>query len=149
MADVGSGRAFRGMRRAAAVSIFLAGTVPTSAAARADPPLERAVKASFLFKFAPFVDWPANAFGTATAPFQICLNGQDPFGPLLDAVVRGQRAHGRTTIVRRLKDATPAGCNLLFAGESSVSHAALLSGQASRPILPLTCSSQLVAGAPI
>src|SRR3546814_1608149 len=83
MAYLGSARAFRRMRRAAAVAIFLAGTVPTSAAARADPPLERAVKASFLFKFVPFVDWPANAFGSATAPFQICLNGQDPFGSVL------------------------------------------------------------------
>src|SRR3546814_7873520 len=108
MAYLGSARAFRRMRRAAAVAIFLAGTVPTSAAARADPPLERAVKASFLLKFVPFVDWPANAFGSATAPFQICLNGQEPFGSVLDEVVRGQRVHGRTIIVRRLKDASPA-----------------------------------------
>src|SRR3546814_5799686 len=116
------------MRRAAAVAIFLAGTVPTSAAARADPPLERAVKASFLFKFVPFVDWPAYAFGSATAPFQICLNGQDPFGSVLDEVVRGQRVHGRTSIVRRLNDASPAGCNLLFAGESSDLDPDILSG---------------------
>src|SRR3546814_18079991 len=113
MAYLGSARAFRRMRRAAAVAIFLAGTVPTSAAARADPPLERAVKASFLFKFVPFVDWPANAFGSATAPFQICINGQDPFGSVLAEVVRGQRVQCRTDNVARMQGADPPACNPL------------------------------------
>ncbi|API60594.1 hypothetical protein BSL82_15935 [Tardibacter chloracetimidivorans] len=146
MAYLGSARAFRRMRRAAAVAIFIAGTVPTSAAAGADPPLEQAVKASFLFKFVPFVDWPANAFASATAPFQICLSGQDPFGPVLDEVVRGQRVHGRTIIVRRLKDANPAGCNLLFAGETSDLDPDILSGKAAKPILTVTDRSKSVAG---
>src|SRR3546814_1651954 len=58
----------------------------------------------------------------------------------------GQRVHGRTIIVRRLKDASPAGCNLLFAGESSDLDPDILSGKAARPILTVTDRSKGVAG---
>src|SRR3546814_18869840 len=45
-----------------------------------------------------------------------------------------------------LKDASPAGCNLLFAGESSDLDPDILSGKAARPILTVTDRSKGVAG---
>jgi hypothetical protein len=67
---------------------------------RAQSPLEIAVKAAYLYKFAPFVDWPAEA--DSTAPFAICVIGADPFGPVLERAVSGQRVGERPIVVRRL-----------------------------------------------
>jgi len=64
----------------------------------APPSLEQAVKASYLFKFGPFVDWPANAFADSGGAFQICIIGRDPFGRVLDEIVRGQKIHGRPAL---------------------------------------------------
>ena len=45
------------------------------------------VKAAYLYKFAPFVDWPANAFPSPASPLVLCVAGEDPFGPMLDRAV--------------------------------------------------------------
>lgn len=114
---------------AAAIGSVAAGVAAPAAAAPAS--LESAVKASYIFKFAPFVEWPANAFA-AGAPFTICLSGQDPFGSLIDEVVRGQKAKGRPILIRRLGSTiAPAGCHILFAGRTSgTSQGASTAGQA-------------------
>jgi len=59
---------------------------------------ENAVKASYLYKFAPFVQWPPAALGASAAPFTICVAGSDPFGPALDEAVRGG---GQCRLMRR------------------------------------------------
>ncbi|HVF94005.1 MAG TPA: YfiR family protein [Sphingomonas sp.] len=88
---------------------------PAPAAAAA---LEYAVKANFLYKFAPFVRWPANAFASDRAPFQICVAGADPFGSTLDDAVRGQRIDTRAIAIRRMQPLDPvSGCQILFVGE--------------------------------
>jgi hypothetical protein len=63
---------------------------------------EYQVKAVFLFNFARFVDWPAVTFVSASSPFSLCVYGDDPFGPDLDAVVHGETVGGRPMVVRRL-----------------------------------------------
>lgn len=88
-------------------------TIPARAAA---PSLEPAVKASYIYKFTPFIEWPATAFAPGSS-FNICISGQDPFGPLIDEVVRGQRAKGRPIALRRLTNGnTSSGCHVLFLG---------------------------------
>jgi len=84
-----------------------------------DASLEYAVKANFLFKFGPFVEWPPRVFASATSAFNICVVGQDPFGPALDDAVRGQTIDGRPIVVRRLRtvSAEPA-CHVLYLGRS-------------------------------
>jgi YfiR/HmsC-like len=82
---------------------------------------EREVKAVFLFNFAQFVDWPANAFSSPEAPVVIGVLGNDPFGPLLDDVVRGEMAKGRPLIVvrfRRVEDISA--CHVLFISPSEI-----------------------------
>ncbi|MEO7347924.1 MAG: YfiR family protein, partial [Opitutaceae bacterium] len=56
---------------------------------------EYKVKAAFLFNFAQFVEWPAQAFRPADAPLVIGILGDDPFGPYLDELVRGEKVGKR------------------------------------------------------
>src|ERR1700733_7984663 len=87
---------------------------------------EYRVKAAFLYNFAKFVDWPAEAFPTPGDPFAICVLGEDPFGRSLDDVIAGRAITGRPVIVRRISDARQTGgCQILFipssAGKRAVS----------------------------
>lgn len=85
--------------------------------ATAPPPLEQAIKASYITKFAPFVDWPATAFASPASPFTICLTGRDAYGGVLDEVARGQKVRGRAMQIRRMSDTTsPGGCHILVLG---------------------------------
>jgi hypothetical protein len=86
-------------------------------AARADDAntLVLAVKAAFLYKFEPFIAWPAQSFPAPASPFNLCVVGDDPFGPLLDRAVSGQQTAGHAIAVLRLKTVSPdAHCQLLY-----------------------------------
>jgi hypothetical protein len=86
-------------------------------AARAQESLETAVKAAYLYKFAPFVEWPA---GHPTgASFTVCVVGSDPFGSVLDRAVAGQSVGERPVVVRRLAIAAhDSPCDIAFLGGS-------------------------------
>ncbi|MDB5425295.1 MAG: putative transrane protein [Phenylobacterium sp.] len=82
--------------------------------------IEYAVKAAYLYKFAPFVDWPPSAFASATSPFQLCILGRDPFGASLDQAVNGQRVDDHRVVVRRLDRVDAASnCHVLYLGASA------------------------------
>lgn len=88
-------------------------------ALRAAAMAEYQVKAVFLFNFTQFVAWPESAFGSPDAPFVIGVLGEDPFGPYLDEVVRGETVAGRPIVVRRLSDPADAeGAHILFIDRS-------------------------------
>lgn len=87
--------------------------------------IEYPVKATYLYKFASFVDWPAAAFASPASPLEICLTGDDPFGAVLDRATAGQRIGARPVVVRRLPVATPAmGCHILYVAGSKAQPAA-------------------------
>lgn len=76
---------------------------------------EYQVKAAYLYNFAKFVDWPAQAFISPASPISICVLGEDPFGGTLQEVVRGKTAGGRVLMVRTASDMSSArGCHVLF-----------------------------------
>ena len=76
------------------------------------------LKATFLFHFTHFVDWPSQAFGSAEAPFDLCVLSPDPFGDALKEVVAGERAAGREIAVRIVESASAArGCQIVFVPE--------------------------------
>jgi len=103
--------------RSATVLILLALLVFGSA--RADEPLELAVKATYLYKLAPFVTWPASAWSDQNAPLVICIQGKDPFGPLVDRAIAGQRVAGRPVAIRRLaRIDAGSGCQIAYIGGS-------------------------------
>ena len=93
--------------------------VARSAAAQAAPVPDYQVKATFLFQFTQFVDWPQEAFTSGQAPLVIGILGQDPFGTFLDQIVRNETANDRALAVQRyqrLEDVK--NCQLLFVSGS-------------------------------
>ena len=108
--------------------------------AAADEPLELAVKATYLYKLAPFVSWPDAAFADGAAPLVICIQGKDPFGPLIDRAVAGQRVGGRPVAVRRLPRVDAgSGCQIVYIGGSDVQpEAAALHEIGRSPVLTVT-----------
>jgi hypothetical protein len=124
------------------------GLLVVPARAASPPSLEYAVKASYLYKFAPFVGWPARAFADSRSSFRICVAGEDPFGSVLDQVVRGQRVDGHPVVVQRLAVAGRGmGCHILFAGRSDrQSPAEMLKAVGDEPVLTVTDKSRGTSG---
>ena len=76
---------------------------------------EYQVKAAFLFNFAKFVEWPAQAFQSPDSPIEICVLGPNPFGSLLDKAVEGKVVGNRKFVVRDIRDAQQANeCHMVF-----------------------------------
>jgi len=94
---------------------------PAIAAAAAS---EYQLKAVFLFNFAQFVEWPPEAFETADVPIVIGVVGEDPFGPYLDDVVRGEQVKGRALLVKRFKRLEDVDdCHILFISSAEAARA--------------------------
>jgi len=62
-----------------AFGLGLVALVALSAKAQAGPADENSVKAAYLYNFAKFVEWPAEA-GTPGTPLVIAVFGNDAFG---------------------------------------------------------------------
>src|SRR5690606_32477836 len=71
---------------------------------------EYRVKAAFLYNFLKYVQWPADA---ATGPLVICVAGRNPFGTVLEDLVRGEVVDERRVEARVILEPEP-GCHLLF-----------------------------------
>ena len=90
--------------------------LPLAAGAQAP---EYDVKAAFLFNFVKFVEWPEGAFAGERAPVTICVYGEDPFGPALEAVVQDEKVGERSLLVQRPDSLDGlGGCHLLFVSRS-------------------------------
>lgn len=100
--------------------------------------LEYAIKATYLLKLAPFVEWP----GTVPSDFNICVIGRDPFGGLLQRAAAGQTIDGHPVQVQVLGMITgPSGCQVMYiAGSDSQSVAAALQQVRGQPVLTVTDS---------
>lgn len=86
---------------------------------QAQSPNEYQVKAAFLYNFAKFVDWPAEAFTDSNAPLVIGVIGDDPFGGALDQAVSGKSIGGHWLNVRRLKWGQDLrSCHILYISSS-------------------------------
>ncbi|HJP99485.1 MAG TPA: YfiR family protein [Rhodanobacteraceae bacterium] len=81
--------------------------------------LEYAVKATYLYKMAPFVNWPPHTFTSPDAPFEICVLGRDPFQGFLERQVAGRGLGSHPFKVRQLDGTTSgADCQIVFIGYS-------------------------------
>jgi hypothetical protein len=118
--------------------------------ARADAPVD-AVEAAYLAKFAPFVDWPASAFPTATSALRLCILGEDPFGAALDQAVRGQQVATHPVEVRRLASAEGVGgCHILYVRSARAADlSAALAQLKGQPVLVVTDGASPPAGGDI
>jgi hypothetical protein len=86
---------------------------------QAQVPLERAVKAAYVYHFAKFVSWPAESLLTRAPALTIGILGDDSFADTVEATVRGRQVEGRPLAVRRFRTADDvAPCAVLFVGRA-------------------------------
>jgi hypothetical protein len=105
--------------------------------------LEYAVKATYLYKLAPFVNWPPDTFTAANQPFRICVAGEDPFGDYLQRAVAGRALGTHPFMVRHLETVTPdSGCQVIFISHlRSQSLSQALNAVRGEPVLTVTDST--------
>lgn len=105
--------------------------------------LEYAVKATYLYKLAPFVNWPPDTFTAANTPFRICVVGEDPFDNFLEKAVTGRSLGTHPFEVRRMEVLAPgAGCQIVFIGHlHSQSIRQALDAVRGEPVLTVTDST--------
>ena len=111
-----------------------------SGAARAEPPVvEYAVKATYLYKFAPFVEWPAGTFASGADPLVICVVGTDPVADLIGDAVSGRNVGGRPIELLRLSPAArDARCHILYVALKGAAASAVLERVRGMPVLTVT-----------
>ena len=103
----------------AAALMFVATVVP----AQQPKPNEYQVKATYLYNFGRFVKWPETAPAGKGDSFSVCVLGQDPFGPILDATLAGEALDGKPVVLRRLAKPQGAGeCRILFISSTEEKH---------------------------
>jgi len=91
--------------------------------AQTAPSRENQIKAVFLFNFAQFVEWPAQAFPEARTPLVIGVLGEDPFGAFLDETVRGEKVNNRPLVVQRYRRVEEIQvCHVLFISGSEAAQ---------------------------
>jgi hypothetical protein len=102
-----------------------------------------AVQATFVPKFPRYVAWPGTRQLARGAPYQLCVIGQDPFGPRLDAAAASERIDGHGVIVRRLPDVIGAeACHLAFVqGRQPAETSRMLFALRTRPVLTITADA--------
>ncbi len=134
-------RPARARRREAVTALGLAiVALSVGPAAGEDRSLEYPVKAQYLYKLAPFVEWPPAAATSAPPPVTLCVVGVDPFGPILDEAVAGKRIASRPIVVLRLERVDrSAGCQVAYvAGSGAQSVADALQNLRGAPVLTVT-----------
>lgn len=100
--------------------------VGTCAAQAHVPSLEYQVKASYLYNFTKFVEWPEDVL-SSSGTFNLCVLGRSRFGDALDGL-QGERVQGRELAFHRvssLAGARSVRCHLLFVsatGSSDIQH---------------------------
>lgn len=101
---------------------------------------EYPLKAVFLLNFAQFTDWPTNSFDDADSPFVMGVLGNDPFGSVLDGVLRSESWKGHKIIVerfRRVEDVKT--CHILFICQSETARLdAIVAHLKGRPVLTVS-----------
>lgn len=114
--------------------------VPAMSDAQDDDTRARGEKAAYLYKFAPFVDWPDPSAEFPSGAFRICVVGGQPFDGMLDRVVQGHTVGGRPIAVQQLAGVTGnPGCSVMFvAGPDAQSVAQTLAAVRGSPVLTVT-----------
>jgi hypothetical protein len=122
-----------------AALVFVAGRAVSRAAVPEPPPAspEYAVKSAFLYNFARFVEWPAEAPGAVAPRVTICVLGTDPFGQTLDQTVAGKAIGMRPFAVARIRSvAEAAACAVVFVSTAEAPRlSSVLAAFRSLPVL--------------
>jgi hypothetical protein len=85
-------------------ALLLSAAAATTVWAQTDPLGEYQIKAAFLLNFAKFIEWPANHVLDEKTPVVVCIFRFDPYGGVLDEIVRGKKINNRDVVVRRVSE---------------------------------------------
>ena len=109
-------------------------------------PTDYQVKAAYLYNFGRFVEWPEKAAANQGGPFTVCVLGQDPFGPSLDATLAGETIGGKTVVAKRISGAEESGdCQILFLSLTDDSRLnKIIAGLDKKAVLTVSDMSQFV-----
>lgn len=81
-------------------------------------PSEYQVKAAFLYNFLNFVEWPAGKSSEDDPKISVCILGEDPFGPSLDAL-DGLMVGDKMVAVKRIRNLKGIrNCHSVFISDS-------------------------------
>jgi hypothetical protein len=100
-----------------------------------DASIEDRIKATFIFNFIQFSEWPRSTSGEST--FTICILGES-FRDVMEETIRGETVNGRPIAVREVMQAKDApGCHVIYFRNSANRAAAqeLLNAAKTSPIL--------------
>jgi len=127
------------MRRPSLLLLLVAGGAFVgvfSARAEIHPSVEYQVKASYLYNFLQFVEWPHDAFSSNR--ITLCIFGKDRFGSAL-AATAGETSRGRTIEVRRAEALEELkSCHVVFLSSSERRREfQVLRALAGRPVLTI------------
>jgi len=118
--------------------VWLLGPPASELKAQELHPSETQVKAAYLYNFGKFVTGTSTP--TTNSEYQICILGKDPFGPVLDSTVSGEKIGGRAIRVVRLSSLQGmAPCNVLYISPSEAGRLASIL-QATQRVSVLTVS---------
>lgn len=128
----------RPLRACLLLVLLMLGAPGIARAAETD--LAMAVKATYLYKFAPFVEWPDQAAEFPGNVFAVCVAGQSGFDDLLARAMAGQSVGGHPVVLRVLSTITgPSGCSVLFVlGSPAQPEPAMLAAVSGLPVLTVT-----------
>lgn len=115
-------------------ALALSLTDPVTAAGK--PTLEYQVKASYLYNFLQFVEWPRTALASGT--ILVCVFGKDKFGTALDAIAGGS-VRGYAITAKRVDEPEKLdGCQVVFVSASERAREFLvLQRLAGHPVLTI------------
>lgn len=116
-------------------------------AAGAGAPLERAVKAAYLYNFTRFVTWPGASDPAQRPGLTIGVLADAAFARAVSEAVSGRSVAGRPLAVRHFRSAEQVQpCDVLFVDRARASGFAYLQGRlAGRPVLTVSDAPGFVA----
>ena len=100
---------------------------------------ETALKAAYIYNFAKFTQWPADA--TTAEPLFLCVVGDPAIGRALDQAVKGLTLSGRTITVPQLAADTPSlgGCHIAYlSGLTATQSAKIITGLRDTSVLTIS-----------
>jgi hypothetical protein len=102
--------------------------------------VEYPVKLAFLYNFTKFIEWPPESYSVPEAPMVICILGDDPFNPGLEAELRTRMVGSHPVEIRTLRANDSLGvCQIAFVPATD-------ENQATRILRGLKGSSTLTVG---
>ena len=101
-------------------------------------PLEYQVKATYLYNFVKFIDWP----GQPAGPLNICVAGRNPFGTVLDDLLANETINGRPVRSRVILE-PDAACQVVFVPNGAAASAYLRAARGA-PVLTVGEESDFI-----